>query len=67
MFRKISLPPFVVDENTRCITMADFQRSFSTIVPSTYRGLDGIVESDPVDWQDIAGYEKVKQALKQVF
>ncbi|XP_028406829.1 spermatogenesis-associated protein 5-like protein 1 isoform X2 [Dendronephthya gigantea] len=53
------------DENTRCVTMADFQRSFSTIVPSTYRGLDGIVESDPVDWQDIAGYDQVKQALRQ--
>ena len=48
------------------MTMADFQRSFSTIVPSTYRGVDGIVESLPVKWEDIAGYEQVKQALRQV-
>ena len=47
--------------------MADFQKSFNTIIPSTYRGVDGIVESTPVKWQDIAGYDEVKQALKQVY
>ncbi len=46
--------------------MSDFQQSFHTIVPSTYRGVDGIVECIPVKWQDIAGYDNVKKALKQV-
>ena len=47
------------------LTMSDFQKSFSAIVPSTYRGVDGIVECTPVKWQDIAGYGHVKEALKQ--
>ena len=47
------------------VTMSDFQKSFSAIVPSTYRGVDGIVECTPVKWQDIAGYDHVKEALKQ--
>lgn len=46
--------------------MSDFQKSFKTIIPSTYRNMDGIVESSPVKWQDIAGYNDVKQVLKQV-
>ena len=47
--------------------MSDFQKSFSTIVPSTYRGVDGIVESAAVKWEDIAGYNDVKQSLRQVY
>jgi SpoVK/Ycf46/Vps4 family AAA+-type ATPase len=46
--------------------MTDLQQSFNTIVPSTYRGVDGIVECTPVKWQDIAGYDNVKQVLRQV-
>ena len=46
--------------------MSDFQKSFSAIVPSTYRGVDGIVECTPIKWQDVAGYDHVKEALKQV-
>lgn len=47
------------------IAMNDFKTAFKEIVPSTYRGMDGIVESSPVSWDDIGGYEDVKQALRQ--
>ena len=47
--------------------MSDFQKSFNAIVPSTYRGVDGIVESVAVKWEDIAGYSDVKQSLRQVY
>lgn len=40
--------------------------AFKEIVPSTYRGMDGIVESSLVQWEDVGGYEDVKQALRQV-
>jgi hypothetical protein len=46
--------------------MSDLQTSLNTIVPSTYRGVDGIVECSAVKWEDIAGYNNVKEALKQV-
>ena len=46
--------------------MADFQLALCHIVPSMYRGLDGLVELHPVNWDDIGGLQDVKQALKQV-
>ena len=46
--------------------MADFQLALSHIVPSMYRGLEGMVEWNPVSWEDIGGLQDVKQALKQV-
>lgn len=46
--------------------MNHFKTTFKEIVPSTYRGMDGIVESSRVKWEDIGGYEDVKQALRQV-
>ena len=48
------------------ITMADFQLALCYIVPSMYRGLEGMVEWNPVSWEDIGGLQDVKQALKQV-
>ena len=59
--------PFVKIERKIDITMSDFQKSFNTIVPSTYRGVDGIVESVAVKWEDVAGYNDVKQSLRQVY
>ena len=46
--------------------MADFQLALCHIVPSMYRGLEGMVELNPVNWKDIGGLQDVKQALKQV-
>ena len=46
--------------------MADFQLALCYIVPSMYRGLEGMVEWNPVSWEDIGGLQDVKQALKQV-
>ena len=46
--------------------MADFQLALCHIVPSMYRGLEGMVELQPVNWEDIGGLQDVKQALKQV-
>ena len=46
--------------------MADFQLALCHIVPSMYRGLEGMVELNTVDWKDIGGLQDVKQALKQV-
>ena len=48
------------------ITMADFQLALCHIVPSMYRGLEGMVEWNPVSWEDIGGLRDVKKALKQV-
>lgn len=46
--------------------MADFQLALCHIVPSMYRGLEGMVEFNSVSWEDIGGLQDVKQALKQV-
>lgn len=46
--------------------MADFQLALCHIVPSMYRGLEGMVELNTVNWKDIGGLQDVKQALKQV-
>jgi len=46
--------------------MADFQLALCHILPSMYRGLEGMVEWNPVSWEDIGGLQNVKQALKQV-
>ena len=46
--------------------MADFQLAMCHIVPSMYRGLEGMVELNPIHWEDIGGMQDVKQALKQV-
>ena len=46
--------------------MADFQLAMCHIVPSMYRGLEGMVELNPIHWEDIGGLQDVKQALKQV-
>ena len=48
------------------VTMADFQLALCHIVPSMYRGLEGMVEFNSVSWEDIGGLQDVKQALKQV-
>ncbi|XP_058957645.2 ATPase family gene 2 protein homolog B [Pocillopora verrucosa] len=47
------------------VTMADFQLALCHIVPSMYRGLEGMVEFNSVSWEDIGGLQDVKQALKQ--
>lgn len=52
--------------NAAEVSMADFQLALCHIVPSMYRGLEGMVENHPVDWEDIGGLHDVKQALKQV-
>lgn len=46
--------------------MADFQLALCHIVPSMYRGLEGMVDFNSVSWEDIGGLQDVKQALKQV-
>ena len=46
--------------------MADFQLALCHIVPSMYRGLEGMVELQPVNWDEIGGLKDVKQALTQV-
>ena len=48
------------------VTLADFQLALCHIVPSMYRGLEGMVEFNSVSWEDIGGLQDVKQALKQV-
>lgn len=56
---------FLID-NVGEITMEDFQLALCHIVPSMYRGLEGMVEWNPVNWEDIGGLQDVKRALKQV-
>ena len=46
--------------------MSDFELAMCHIVPSTYRGLDGIVDVQSVKWEDIGGLGEVKLALQQV-
>ena len=46
--------------------MADFQLAMCHIVPSMYQGVVGMVELNPIHWEDIGGLQDVKQALKQV-
>ena len=58
-------PPFLLEDRAE-VTMADFQLALCHIVPSTYRGLEGMVELRPVNWDDIGGLQDVKLALKQV-
>ena len=48
------------------IHMSDFELAMCHIVPSTYRGLEGIVDFHPVHWEDIGGLTEVKLALQQV-
>ena len=57
--------PFLIEDRAE-VTMADFQLALCHIVPSTYRGLEGMVELHPVNWDDIGGLQDVKLALKQV-
>ena len=57
---------FLLPGKSSAITLADFQLALCHIVPSMYRGLDGIVEFPPVDWDNIGGLEHVKLALKRV-
>ena len=52
--------------NTCEVTVADFQLALCHIVPSMYRGLEGMVELQPVNWDEIGGLKDVKQALTQV-
>jgi len=56
---------FLID-NVSEITLADFLLALCHIVPSLYRGLEGMVEWNAVCWEDIGGLQDVKQALKQV-
>ena len=58
-------PSFLLEDRAE-VTMADFQLALCHIVPSTYRGLEGVVELRPVNWDDIGGLQDVKLALKQV-
>ena len=46
---------FFLIDNVGEITMADFQLALCHIVPSMYRGLEGMVEWNPVSWEDIGG------------
>ncbi|XP_078367762.1 ATPase family gene 2 protein homolog B-like [Oculina patagonica] len=54
-----------ITDNVAEVTMADFQLALCHIVPSIYRGLEGMVELNPISWEDIGGLQDVKQALKQ--
>lgn len=46
--------------------MADFQKAFKKIQPSSFRNAVGLTECKPVTWEQIGGLEDVKLKLKQV-
>jgi len=48
------------------VKMSDFQLAICHIVPSTHRGMEGLVDVHPISWSNIGGLHEVKQALKQV-
>lgn len=64
----LSLPNFnlYLIDTVGEVTREDFQLALCHIVPSMYRGLEGMVELNPVSWEEIGGLQDVKQALKQV-
>ncbi|XP_031553473.1 spermatogenesis-associated protein 5-like protein 1 isoform X2 [Actinia tenebrosa] len=47
------------------VKMTDFQLAMCHIVPSTHRGMEGLVSLHPISWQSIGGLHQVKQALMQ--
>ena len=46
--------------------MEIFREALSSILPSTQRGSDILVDYRPVQWEDIGGLEDVKGQIKQV-
>ena len=46
--------------------MADLQKTLQSLVPSTQRGSDILVDQRPVHWTDIGGLDDVKLQIKQV-
>lgn len=65
-YHSFKISPFLFPGKSSLVTMADFQLALCHIVPSMYRGLEGIVEFPPVHWDDIGGLKNVKLALKRV-
>ncbi|KAK3729598.1 hypothetical protein QZH41_016166 [Actinostola sp. cb2023] len=55
------------DDKDTCmlVKMSDFQLAICHIVPSTHRGMEGLVDVHPISWSNIGGLHEVKQALKQ--
>ncbi|XP_032218211.2 spermatogenesis-associated protein 5-like protein 1 [Nematostella vectensis] len=47
------------------VKMSDFQLAMCHTVPSTHKGMEGVVRLQPTRWDDVGGLEGVKQALRQ--